>query len=227
MENSQRDRAQVYGNMEGTTQREDSQNIYTTFGFGPETQVFPGEENGRGVQEDDALRTKTSKPDKTNEVRAKSAGSKRTVTVTAEGLTVSLPPPTKRLKTSKDQQKKKPAKSTLAKTTAKYKDEESSSAFLWPAGAGGFDLNVGERSQVPRVSLVDTLIDNHRDATKTPLTLPLKIPLIRNTSTITNADISTPTKSPKLARFHDMEDVMETHGGSVLEKLSRVAMRAR
>ena len=225
MENSQRDRAQVYSNMEGTTQREDPQNIYTNFCFGPETQVFPSEENGRGVQEDDALRTKTSKPDKTNEVRAKSTSLKRTVTVTAEGLTVSLPPSTKRPKTSKDQQKKKPAKSILAKTTPKYKDEESSSAFLWPAAS--FDLNVGERPQVPHVSLVNTLIDNHRDATKTPLTLPVNIPLIRNTSTITHADISSPTKSPKLARIHDMEDVVETHSGSALEKLSRVATRAR
>ena len=106
MENSARDRAQVYGNMEGATQREASQNNYTTIDFGRETQVFPSEDDRRGVQEDDATRTKTSKPDKTNEVKAKLAGSKRTLTVTAEGLTVSLPPPTKRQKTPKDPQKR-------------------------------------------------------------------------------------------------------------------------
>ena len=222
MENSARDRAQVYGNMEGATQREASQNNYTTIDFGPETQVFPGEDDRRGIQEDDATRTKTSKPDKTNEVRAKLAGSKRTVTVTAEGLTVSLPPPTKRQKASKDQQKKKTTKGTPAKGTAKYKVEESSSAFLWPAGTGVFDLNVGERPQPPRVSLVDTLIDNHRDAT-----LPLHIPLNRNTSTITNADTSTPMKPPRLSGLHGMEDVMETRSGDVLERLDKVARKAR
>ena len=221
MENSARDRAQVYGNMEGATQREASQNNYTTIDFGRETQVFPSEDDRRGVQEDDATRTKTSKPDKTNEVRAKLAGSKRTVTVTTEGLTVSLPPPTKRQKTPKDPQKKKTTKGTPAKGTAKYKVEESGSAFLWPAGTGVFDLNVGERPQPPRVSLVDTLIENHRDATR--------IPLIRNTSTITNVDTSTPMKPPTLLGLHGMENDMnmETRSDNVLERLDKVAKKAR
>ena len=77
--------------MEGTTQREVTQN-YNTIDFGPETQVFPGEDDRRGIQEDDATRTKT-KTNKTNKVRAKLAtGSKRAITVTPEGLTISLPP---------------------------------------------------------------------------------------------------------------------------------------
>ena len=218
MEDSARDRTQVHGNMEGATQREAPQNNYNTIDFGPETQVFPGEDDRRGIQEDDATRTKTNKPDKTNEVRAKLAtGSKRTVTVTAEGLTVSLPPPPKRQKISKDQ-KKKPAKGT-----PKYKLEESSSAFLWPAGAGVFDLNVGERPRPPRVSLLDMVVDNHRDATP-----PSNIPLNRNTSTITNADTSTPMKPPRLSGLHGMGDVvMETRSGNVLERLNKVARKAR
>ena len=165
MEDSGRDRTKAHGNMEGTTQREATQN-YASIDFGPETQVFPGEDDRRGVQEDDATRRKENKTDKTNEVRAKLAtGSKRAITLTglgpSDGAAVSLPPPTKRQKTTKDpKEKKKPSKST-----PKYKLEESSSAFLWPAGTGVFDLNVGERPRPPRVSLLDMVADNHRDTT--------------------------------------------------------------
>ena len=110
MEDSGRDKTQVHGNMEGTTQGEATQN-YTSIDFGPETQVFPGEDDRRGIQEDDATRTKT-KTDKTNEVRAKLAtGSKRAITLTgldpSDGTAISLPPPFKCQKIPKDSKEKK------------------------------------------------------------------------------------------------------------------------